>query len=205
MSTLWGTQYSLQKQKIQTGGVCSWKKSLSTLVKMDLSLFKGKRKAGVGGLEPDCLWEVLWGVHGEGLPRTTLSSTWKKSSTLATKFRGAVLQRETHQPPRWGSALGFCSGKYWVQLPDESIKKAQLKKQKSFPGFLSIHLVIQVPGLQVETSYWSFRQICIDLKSELCPAKWACNKLILCQVKPVQKHLAVVKMNWHLNKVNIIW
>lgn len=50
---------------------CSWKKSLSTLAKMELSLFKGKRRARVGGLEPDC----HWGVHEEGLPRTSPSLT----------------------------------------------------------------------------------------------------------------------------------
>lgn len=85
---------------------CSRKKSLSTLIKMELSLFKGERKAGVGGLEPDC----HWGVHEEGLPGTTSPLT-PKSHQLWQQSSGSLSCREkptSYQSKGlpWASALG---------------------------------------------------------------------------------------------------
>lgn len=85
---------------------CSWKKSLG---KVGLSLFKSKRKAGVGGLDPDC----HWGVHEEGLPRTSPSLT-RKSHQLWQQSSGSLSCREKYTNYQrkglpWGSALGGIS------------------------------------------------------------------------------------------------
>lgn len=116
---------------------CSWKKSLSTLVKMELSLFKGKWKAGVGGLEPDC----HWGVHEEGLPRISPSLTqtwhqiWQWSSgrpscrEKLTSYQGKALP--------WGSALGGTSSLFNYRM-----RASERHRWRSRRAFLVFFLFI---------------------------------------------------------------
>lgn len=121
-----------------TGGVSLLLKEVpSTLVKMELSLFKGKWKAGVGGLEPDC----HWGVHEEGLPRISPSLTqtshqlWQWSSgrlscrEKLTSYQGKALP--------WGSALGGTSSLFNYRM-----RASERHRWRSRRAFLVFFLFI---------------------------------------------------------------